>query len=179
MMKIGLFYGSTTCYTEMAAEKIQAELDGLFGEPVVSLHNIKDDSLTLSEHYDLLIYGISTWDYGELQEDWESQWADVLELNLQGKLIALYGMGDQVGYTDWFQDALGMLHQQLQPLHPVFIGYWPNSGYEFTSSKALTDDTQHFVGLALDDETQYNETEQRISTWCQQLLTELAELIEK
>ena len=25
-MKIGLFYGSTTCYTEMAAEKIQQKL---------------------------------------------------------------------------------------------------------------------------------------------------------
>jgi flavodoxin II len=27
-MKIGLFYGSTTCYTEIAAEKIQQQLSG-------------------------------------------------------------------------------------------------------------------------------------------------------
>jgi len=26
---IGLFYGSTTCYTEMAAEKIKAQLEAL------------------------------------------------------------------------------------------------------------------------------------------------------
>ena len=37
-MKIGLFYGSTTCYTEMAAEKIRA----LIGPELVDLHNIKD-----------------------------------------------------------------------------------------------------------------------------------------
>jgi len=31
-LSIGLFYGSTTCYTEMAAEKIQAQLNSLFDE---------------------------------------------------------------------------------------------------------------------------------------------------
>jgi len=178
-MQIGLFYGSTTCYTEMAAEKIQAELNDLFEQPCVTLHNIKDEPLTLCEQYEVLIFGISTWDYGELQEDWESRWLDIDHLNLRGKIIALYGLGDQIGYTDWFQDALGMLHQHLLPQQPQLIGYWPNQGYEFTASKALTENKQYFVGLALDDETQYNETDQRISNWCQQLLTELLELMKK
>lgn len=40
-MKIGLFYGSTTCYTEMAAEKIRALID----PELVDIHNIKDVSL--------------------------------------------------------------------------------------------------------------------------------------
>ena len=40
-MNIALFYGSTTCYTEIAAEKIQAEL----GSDIVSLFNIKDTPL--------------------------------------------------------------------------------------------------------------------------------------
>jgi len=178
-MKIGLFYGSTTCYTEMAAEKIQAQLDELFDQSVVTLHNIKDDALSLCEEYDFVIFGISTWDYGELQEDWESQWSDLLDLNLQHKLIALYGMGDQVGYTDWFQDALGLLHQQLQALNPQFIGYWPNTDYDFAASKALINEGTHFVGLALDDETQYEKTDARIYEWCQQLLIELAEKVDQ
>lgn len=168
-MKIGLFYGSTTCYTEMAAEKIQAAL----GEELIELHNIKDDSLSETKHYDILIFGISTWDYGELQEDWESQWQDVSELDLSGKIVALYGMGDQVGYGDWFQDALGMLHEQLQPTGCQFIGYWPNQGYEFNVSKALINNDKDFVGLALDDETQYELSEQRIEQWTTQLLDEL------
>ncbi|MGL5431534.1 MAG: flavodoxin FldB, partial [Plesiomonas shigelloides] len=41
-MKIGLFYGSTTCYTEMAAEKIRDTI----GAELVTLHNIKDTPLT-------------------------------------------------------------------------------------------------------------------------------------
>ena len=172
-MKIGLFYGSTTCYTEMAAEKIQAAL----GEELVELNNIKDISLTESEKYDIIIFGISTWDYGELQEDWESHWGTAGDLNLSGKIVALYGMGDQVGYAEWFQDALGMLHEQLTPTDCHFIGYWPNSGYEFKASKALTDDQSQFVGLSIDDENQYDITEQRIDQWTTQLLEEIEALL--
>ena len=68
-LSIGLFYGSTTCYTEMAAEKIQAQLNSLFDEDIVDLHNIKDVNLTRTAEYDIIIFGISTWDFGELQED--------------------------------------------------------------------------------------------------------------
>jgi flavodoxin II len=177
-MKIGLFYGSTTCYTEIAAEKIQQQLNLLFDSYCVELHNIKEQPLALCEQYDVLIFGISTWDYGELQEDWESHWPDLSELNLQGKIVALYGMGDQIGYTEWFQDALGMLHDVVITQGAQLIGYWPNDeSYEFAASKALTEDKQYFVGLALDDENQYDKTEQRIATWCEQLLHQLAELV--
>ncbi len=168
-MKIGLFYGSTTCYTEIAAEKIQQQL-----LPIdVELFNIKDVPLATCLSFDLLIFGISTWDYGELQEDWESHWSDIAELDLNGKIVALYGMGDQIGYTDWFQDALGMLHSEVIPQGAYVIGQWPNSGYDFTASKALTADQQHFVGLALDEDNQYDLSAQRITQWCQQIQTEI------
>ncbi len=168
-MKIGLFYGSTTCYTEMAAEKIQAEI----GEELVDLHNIKDVPLSQVSDYDFLIFGISTWDYGELQEDWESHWEEVSELNLTGKIVALYGMGDQIGYTEWFQDALGMLHEQLLPTGCKIVGFWPNEGYGFEASKALTEDESQFVGLAIDDENQYQLTDERIAQWTLQVLEEI------
>ncbi len=172
---IGLFYGSTTCYTEMAAEKIQAQLNELFDEQVVDIHNIEEVSLTNTANYDILIFGISTWDFGELQEDWESHWDDVHTLDLSGKTVALFGLGDQIGYTDWFQDALGMLHDAITPSGCRIIGAWPNKGYEFAESKGLTDDGSHFVGLSLDDENQYDQTEERIRDWCMQLIEELGE----
>ncbi len=171
-MKIALFYGSTTCYTEMAAEKIQA----VIGEDIVELFNIKDVNLSDCLAYDIIIFGISTWDFGELQEDWESTWDDISSLALQGKTIALFGLGDQVGYGQWFQDALGMLHDELIPLGVTLIGYWPNDGYEFEQSKALTADGDYFVGLSLDDESQYELSEQRINQWCTQILEEISEL---
>ena len=161
-MQIGLFYGSTTCYTEMAAEKIQGKLDELFDAPVVEVHNIKDVNLAQIQAYDFLIFGISTWDFGELQEDWESHWEDLEQQDLTGKVLACFGLGDQEGYTEWFQDALGMLHDLALSKGAKPIGYWPNGDdYEFEASKALTADESHFVGLALDDESQYDLSEQR------------------
>lgn len=171
-MQIGLFYGSTTCYTEMVAEKIQQ----LLGPELVALHNLKDTPLHRMQEYDILILGISTWDFGELQEDWEACWADIADLDLNDKVIALYGMGDQIGYTEWFQDALGMLHQAISHNRCDRIGLWPNQGYEFEASKALTDDGQWFYGLALDDENQYDLTDARLKQWVDQLLVELETL---
>lgn len=173
--QIGLFYGSTTCYTEMAAEKIQATL----GPDLVDLHNIKEVSLEKIRNYPILILGISTWDFGELQEDWESQWQDIAGLDLSGKIIAIFGLGDQIGYADWFQDAVGMLHDEIIHKGCQLIGYWPNQGYEFAASKALTEDKQHFVGLSLDDENQYDRSDERIETWTTQLLQEIETLLEE
>ncbi|WP_026971693.1 flavodoxin FldB [Aliagarivorans marinus] len=171
-MSIGLFYGSSTCYTEMAAEKIQAQ----FGDDLVSIHNIKEVEPEQMQHYPVLILGISTWDYGELQEDWEAVWENLEQLDFSNKTIALFGLGDQVGYTEWFLDALGMLFEKLAPSGANFIGFWPNQGYEFEASKALTEDGQFFYGLALDDENQYEHSDQRIADWCDQLKHELTEL---
>ena len=170
-MKIGLFYGSTTCYTEIAAEKIQETI----GDTLVELNNIKDIPLDNCLDYDLIIFGISTWDYGELQEDWESIWLHINDINLQDKIVALYGMGDQVGYSDWFQDALGMLHEQVIQQGANVIGHWPNRGYDFSASKALTFDKNHFVGLSLDEDNQYELSEGRINDWCAQILEEYSE----
>lgn len=173
---IGLFYGSTTCYTEMAAEKIQDAIQQANPLFKVEVHNIKDVNLAQCEKYDILIFGISTWDFGELQEDWESQWDDTAQLKLQDKIVAIFGLGDQIGYADWFQDAIGMLHDALIPSGCHFVGYWPNTGYEFTASKGLTEDGDFFVGLSLDDENQWEQSESRIAEWVEQILLEITEI---
>jgi flavodoxin II len=173
-MQIGLFFGSTTCYTEMAAEKIRE----IIGADIVSLHNIKDEPLKNAEQYDFIIFGISTWDFGEIQEDWESKWDDIKDVDLNGKTIALFGMGDQQGYGQWFQDALGMLHDEINAQAITQLGFWPNdSNYEFEASKALTEDGKQFVGLALDEDSQYELSDERIATWVEQVMTEYAETL--
>ena len=103
-MKIGLFYGSTTCYTEMAAEKIR----GIIGEDLVDIHNVKETPLSFMADYDLLLLGISTWDFGEIQEDWNELWEDIATTPMKGKVVALFGLGDQEG-------PLGHLDQTEQP----------------------------------------------------------------
>ncbi|WGK81856.1 flavodoxin FldB [Vibrio aestuarianus] len=172
-MKIGLFYGSTTCYTEMAAEKIRA----IIGEDLVDIHNVKETPLSLMSDYDLLILGISTWDFGEIQEDWSAIWDQINGVSLNDKYVALFGLGDQEGYGEWYLDAMGMLHDELKQVGAQFIGYWPNQGYQFEASKALTEDGSHFVGLALDEDSQYEFSDERIQTWVEQILVEFHDKI--
>lgn len=162
--KIALFYGSSTCYTQMTAEKIAQ----VFGEDTVRIFNIADEPINTAEQYQNIIMGIPTWDYGELQEDWEEIWDDIAELNLAGSTVALYGQGDQEGYPEWFLDAMGYLYHHLKPTGAELIGKWPVAGFAFEQSKALLDD-EHFVGLALDDETQFDQSPARITAWCQQI----------
>lgn len=173
-MKIGLFYGSTTCYTEMAAEKIR----GIIGEDLVDIHNVKETPLSLMADYDLLLLGISTWDFGEIQEDWNEIWDDLATTPVKGKVVALFGLGDQEGYGEWFLDAMGLLHDELKTVGAEFVGYWQNDdSYEFEASKALTEDQSQFVGLALDEDSQYELSDDRIAAWVEQVLVEYSEKI--
>ncbi|MGG5571826.1 flavodoxin FldB [Vibrio diazotrophicus] len=170
-MKIGLFYGSTTCYTEMAAEKMRA----IIGDDLLDIHNVKETPLSLMSDYDLLILGISTWDFGEIQEDWNEIWDQIDGVPLNGKSVALFGLGDQEGYGEWYLDAMGLLHDEIKKTGANIIGYWPVEGYTFEASKALTEDGTQFVGLALDEDSQYELSDERIATWIEQVLTEYQE----
>lgn len=173
-MKIGLFYGSTTCYTEMAAEKIRA----IIGEDLIDIHNVKESPLSLMAEYDFLILGISTWDFGEIQEDWNEIWDQIDGVPLSGKTVALFGLGDQEGYGEWYLDAMGMLHDELKKTGANIVGYWPNDeSYEFEASKALTADECEFVGLALDEDSQYELSDERIANWVEQILVEYQETL--
>lgn len=168
MSKIGLFYGSSTCYTEMTAEKIQH----ILGADQVDVFNIADEPIASVTDYQLLIFGIPTWDFGELQEDWENIWDDIDNVDFTGKTVAIYGQGDQVGYPEWFQDAMGYLWAKLVNLGATMVGCWPVDGFEFEQSKALTADQTQFVGLALDDENEFDLSQDRLETWCAQIMKE-------
>lgn len=152
----------------MAAEKIRQAL----GEDRVDIFNVSEAPLINLEFYQHLILGIPTWDYGELQEHWEEVWPELDEVDFQDRQVALFGLGDQIGYPEWFLDAMGYLHSKVVNRGAIPAGYWSIEGYSFEASKALTADGQYFVGLALDDETQFKLTDQRIHDWCAQLKAE-------
>lgn len=162
---IGIFYGSSTCYTEIAAEKIKQQFNNI----EIDLHNIADTPVSNMADYQYLILGIPTWDYGELQEDWENHWDELDTLDLSQTKVALFGLGDQIGYPDWFLDAMGYLYNKVVVQGAHVFGFWPNVGYEFVESQALNEDKSQFVGLALDDENEFDKTDARIEQWCSQL----------
>ena len=165
--EIGLFYGSTTGNTESCAELIATRI----GLDRVDLRELANDGLVTISDYNYLILGMPTWDYGELQEDWSDVWAELDEIDFTGVNCALFGLGDQIGYGEWFLDAMGALHDKLVSRGAVIIGYWPVEGYSFEGSKALVEDQSQFVGLALDEDSQGDLTAERVERWVLQVLT--------
>lgn len=165
MAKIGLFYGTQTGNTQTAAEEIRKAFGG-----AVELHDISDIDLDELAGYDCLIIGCPTWNVGELQADWDGLYEDLDSVDFSGKKVAYFGAGDQVGYADNFQDAMGILEEKISELGGVTVGHWPVEGYDFSESKAVRDGK--FVGLALDEDNQSELTSGRIKQWVAQLKSE-------
>ncbi|NEQ69019.1 MAG: flavodoxin, partial [Symploca sp. SIO2D2] len=105
------------------------------------------------------------------QADWEGFYEDELDdIDFSGKKVAYFGTGDQSGYPDNFQDAMGILEEKISELKGKTVGNWPTDGYEHESSRAVKNGK--FVGLALDEDNQSELTEERIQKWVAQLKTE-------
>lgn len=168
MTVIGCFFGSDEGNTEAVAQRIQNRV----GEEHLVVHDIADVTQLDFANYDNILLGIPTWDFGQIQSDWEEFWDDVSEIDFTGKTVALFGLGDQFGYGDYFLDAMGMLHDVLITQGAVMVGYWSVEGYEFDESKALTEDGKHFVGLAVDEDQQEDLTAGRLNDWCEQVMAE-------
>lgn len=164
MSKIGLFFGTTTGKTETSAEMIQKVFGG---KEVVSLHDISRSDKEDFAQYQFIIIGCPTWNIGELQSDWDAFFEDLEDVDFKGKKVAYFGTGDQIGYEDNFQDAMGILEEKITSLGAVTVGYWCTEGYDFKESKAVKNDK--FVGLALDEDNQADLSDDRIKKWVAQL----------
>ena len=170
MSDILLVFGTDTGNTEEVAEKIQEQLSE--SGQVVEIIDVTDCSADRISEADMCIFGIPTWDFGGIQADWEDFKEELEAAELGGKKVALYGLGDQFGYGDFFIDAVGWLHEIIQPMGADIKGYWPVEGYEFTESRALSPCKTYFYGLAVDDDQQFEQTDERVSSWVQQILAE-------
>ncbi|PCK03554.1 MAG: flavodoxin [Alteromonadaceae bacterium] len=168
MAEIGLFFGSDEGNTESVAYRVQKRL----GLEHCDVHDISDVTQVDFDDYQRIILGVPTWDFGQMQSDWEEFWLDLEALDFKGKQLALYGLGDQFGYGDFFLDAMGMIYEVVLASEPEVVGHWSVDGYEFDASKALLPDQKHFVGLAIDEDQQAEQTSSRLNQWCVQIAKE-------
>lgn len=168
MASVGIYFGSDTGNTEHVAKLIQKEL----GKNLIDVHDIAKSTKEEIAEYDLLLFGIPTWYYGEAQCDWDDFFPELEQIDFDGKLYAIFGCGDQEDYAEYFLDAMGMVRDIVDAKGGIMMGQWPTDGYDFVASKGLADD-DHFVGLGIDEDRQPELTEQRIKQWCAQINEEM------
>ncbi len=160
MKNIGLFYGSDTGNTEVIAGLIQNRI----GSDQVDLFDMYDCRTTDLLKYDHLIIGLSTWHDGQLVSAFDDIEDELKELDFTGKTIALFGLGDQFGYADYFIDGVGIVGEIIQKNGGKIVVNWPIRDYDFENSKADLGNG-NFLGLALDEDNQDNMTDERIDEW--------------
>lgn len=168
MASVGIFYGSDTGNTEHVAKLIQKEL----GKDLIDVHDIAKSSKEQIADFELIMFGIPTWYYGEAQCDWDDFFPELEQIDFQDKLVAIFGCGDQEDYAEYFLDALGMVRDIVEPKGAIVVGAWPTASYEFEASKGLLDE-EHFIGLGIDEDRQPELTEERVKQWCAQLREEM------
>ncbi len=168
---IGIFYGSTEGAGAEVAELMKKLIEQT-GLATVDLHDVGYTSdMKEMEQYQYLILGVSTWNIGQLQDDWAFRFNDLDDVDLTGKMVALYGMGDQYGYPDSFVDAIEILAMKVLDCGADIAGMVVvDDSYEFEYSRAVIDGV--FMGLALDDLNQGELTQERTEAWVAQVLEE-------
>ena len=87
------------------------------------------------------------------------------KLDFSNVTAAFFGCGDQVGYSENFLDAIGLLAKPFMENGGKLIGRWPTEGYEFDLSLAL--DGDEFLGLGLDNDNEEELTEERLIIWAE------------
>ena len=169
MNKTGLIYSFNSTKTAKAAEKIKEAFGPNFNIVPVNAEELTEE-LFLS--FTNLILGVPTWFDGELPNYWDEFVPALEDLNLKGKTIAIYGLGNQVEYPENFGDAVGILGELVKERGAKLVGFTSAEGYNYESSRALVGD--QFMGLLLDQETQPRLSKERIEKWVADLKSQFS-----
>jgi flavodoxin I len=164
--KIGIFFGgAATGRTFEVAQRIQHA----FGKENAKLYNVREATSADLLQHDFLILGTAAWGIGEMHGDWEMFIDTLVETDLSGKKIALFGLGNQIEYPESFVDGMGTIYGRI-PYKKNVVGFCSTKGYNFYYSTAEIEG--QFVGLAIDEDSQQELTEERISKWVELLKKE-------
>jgi len=176
MNKIGIFFGTDSGTTRLIAKKIFKALGTDIADKPLNINRITIKDLL---KYDALILGTPTYGEGTVPGittgvdagSWEEFLPQLENIDLSGKTIALFGLGDQEKYPQRFADALMQLYSVFKKQGATLIGEWSTEGYSFEASKSVVG--EKFVGLAIDHCFQGLLTEGRIQTWLEQIKPDL------
>ena len=173
-MAVGIYFATTTGKTEDIAERLHDILPS--AESPKDLADVSDVNEFTS--LDGIICGIPTWNTGADSERsgtaWDTLLEDIGSLNLNGKKVAIFGLGDSSTYTENFCDAMEELHSYFVKAGASMVGYVSKSDYTFEESKSVIGDS--FCGLPLDEDSESDMSDDRLVNWSNQLRKEMSGL---
>lgn len=168
MKKIAIVYSFNTLKTGKIAKRIKEA----FGKDAnVEMVNVEEITADEFLQYDNLICGTATWFDGELPNHWDEFVPDLEDMDLKGKRVAIFGLGDQKGYPENFLDGMGILGEILEAQGARLVGFTSTEEYSYESSRAERGD--QFLGLGIDFETQGTKNKERVNGWVEKLKLEL------
>lgn len=161
MGKIAILYGSSGGNTEMVAKGIADLFEG-----EADLFNVEDVRLDDIKPYKYLILGASTTGIGDLQDDWESFLPAFSKADLSDKTVAIFALGDSASYSSSFAEAMIVIYDAIADKTNI-VGSVADEGYTYDDSMAVVDG--RFVGLPIDEDNEYDKTDDRIGAWVEDL----------
>lgn len=164
MTKIAILYGSSGGNAESVARQAQDLFNGEAG-----LYNVQHVSIDEIKDYPYYILGTSTTGIGDLQDDWEGFLPFFAEMDLSGKKIAIFALGDSASYSSSFAESMRVIYDEIADKADI-VGRVPDEGYTYDESNAVVDGL--WVGLPIDEDNEYDLTEERLSQWVETLKNE-------
>lgn len=164
MNKIAILYGTSGGSVETVAKQVQDLFEGN-----ADLYNVLYVSLSEIEEYKYLIVGTSTTGIGDLQDDWEGFLPSFSKIDFSGKKVAIFALGDSASYSTSFAESMKVVYDEIHDKVEV-VGRVPDEGYTYDDSTAVEDGM--WFGLPLDEDNEYDMTEERLERWVEQLKKE-------
>ncbi|MGL4687478.1 MAG: flavodoxin, partial [Fusobacteriaceae bacterium] len=125
------------------------------------------DGLGKIEEFKNIILVSPSYGVGELQEDWEDILPELKAVDFKGKNVGIVGLGNQLAFGETYVGAMRVLYDAVTERGANVVGFTPTTGYSYQETEATIDGK--FVGLALDEENQADETPLRIANWINEI----------
>jgi len=101
-----------------------------------------------------------------LTDDWQDALHLLDQVDFKNKVVALFQLGDQFGYTYNFVSAMKIIYDKVKERGGKIIADQVSTdGFDFEHSEAVVDGK--FVGLVIDEVNQPDQTASRIENWAQ------------
>lgn len=168
---IGLFFAPTGGNVHKVAKRIKQKIKS---HPV-DMFYLKDVTPEKFLDYQNLILVSSTVGKDAWNNDETDEWAAFLpglqKISLEGRQVAIVGLGNYVLYPNNFVDGMCDLADLIEKTGGVLIGKTETDSYTFNMSRAVKDGV--FVGLPLDEDNEANKTDARLEKWLSFVLPDM------